>query len=177
MMWTRLYTRGLPDPIRVARIGEIESDLWEHARVAGIAGPQMIQRMALGVPSDLLWRRMHRSATSGVAADGKERIVLSTLKDAWWQVLAGFLGAWNLTVVFLANDTGIGYYGLLALAVAGPAFGLLLRRKARVAGDMLVIIGAVIGGITTWWLVVPIAAGAAVLFAAVADAMERPVAG
>ncbi|HEX3702096.1 MAG TPA: hypothetical protein VHU82_02120 [Vicinamibacterales bacterium] len=61
-VWTRLYTSGLDQSLRDARRAEIESDLWEShedARRRGGAATevalQILARLLLGMPHDLLW--------------------------------------------------------------------------------------------------------------------------
>ncbi len=65
--WTRLYTSGLDPTRRDARRAEIESDLWEShedARRCGYPATgvalQILARLLLGVPHDLLWCIEHR---------------------------------------------------------------------------------------------------------------------
>jgi len=61
--WSATYTRGLPHDLRAERREEIDSDLWDHQRLAdlerepanGIAN-QILFRFVLGIPADLLWR-------------------------------------------------------------------------------------------------------------------------
>jgi hypothetical protein len=60
-LWVRLYTRGLPGRIAVARRDEIESDMWEmlndrDARYPTPTAPAMFLRLFGGIPADLLWR-------------------------------------------------------------------------------------------------------------------------
>jgi len=71
--WTGFYTRKLPDPQRQERLGEIESDLWEHAshgRRAALSEAdiafEIFLRLVLGIPADLLWRRSVFARTSGI---------------------------------------------------------------------------------------------------------------
>ena len=59
--WTRLYTWGLPDHLRLARVEEIDSDLWERQhdtqRPGGVAmAMEMLARLAAGTGDDLRWR-------------------------------------------------------------------------------------------------------------------------
>jgi len=62
--WTRVYTCGMSPRARDNRRAEIESDLWEWQhdpdRVSGPgAAGQVLMRLVLGVPDDLLWRATH----------------------------------------------------------------------------------------------------------------------
>ena len=58
-LWTRAYTRGLPDTDRERRRAEIESDLWESVN-GNAAGPlrawQIVGRLLLGLGDDVRWR-------------------------------------------------------------------------------------------------------------------------
>lgn len=61
--WTRLYTAGLPDPLRGRRRAEIESDLCDLAgEVRGgrtsetAAALQVLARCVFGVADDVAWR-------------------------------------------------------------------------------------------------------------------------
>lgn len=57
--WASLYTAGLPAGLRAPRRDEIESDLWEQAQSSEtpcVAAIHMLLRLALGIPSDLVWR-------------------------------------------------------------------------------------------------------------------------
>jgi hypothetical protein len=63
--WTRLYTFGLPPTVRMARRGEIDSDVWESVHDAG-GDPglalHVIARLVIGIPDDLTWRTEQSSA-------------------------------------------------------------------------------------------------------------------
>src|SRR5438105_9484836 len=59
--WTRVYTLGLPPAAQIARRDEIASDLWELEhdpdRPAGRwTSMQVVARLLVGIPDDLLWR-------------------------------------------------------------------------------------------------------------------------
>ena len=62
--WTRAYTAGLPESLATERRREIESDLWESQRdlggdrVVNGAG-EILGRLLVGVPDDVLWRVEH----------------------------------------------------------------------------------------------------------------------
>ena len=66
-LWTRLYTSRLAAAVRDARRAEIESDLWEHAQDAASGAParmavQVLLRLLLGMPDDLVWRLERESS-------------------------------------------------------------------------------------------------------------------
>ena len=56
--WTRVYTLGMSARVRDARLSEIDCDLWEYQHDADRpARPiEMLLRLLLGMPDDLLWR-------------------------------------------------------------------------------------------------------------------------
>lgn len=63
MWWVRLYTLGLAPAVRERRLGQVESDLWEHEhdrREDGVApariGFAMLERAMRGAAADLFWR-------------------------------------------------------------------------------------------------------------------------
>jgi hypothetical protein len=75
--WTYLYTCRLPAALADERRREVESDLWElqsdpeSGRGVGVAS-QLLGRLLLGAPDDLVWRFEH------VAVDVAARQVLAT---------------------------------------------------------------------------------------------------
>ncbi|MGI8927557.1 MAG: DUF4386 family protein [Tepidiformaceae bacterium] len=60
--WVRVYTAGLLPPVRLARIAEIDSDIWEHRRDHYLEsdrapiGLAILSRAVRGMPADILWR-------------------------------------------------------------------------------------------------------------------------
>lgn len=63
-LWTRVYTLGTPAAVRNARLSEIECDLWqsEHDPDRPANALEILTRLLLGVPHDLMWRVEHTSA-------------------------------------------------------------------------------------------------------------------
>ena len=57
-LWTRVYTLGTPAAVRDARMSEIECDLWEgqHDADRPTNAFEILARLLLGVPHDLMWR-------------------------------------------------------------------------------------------------------------------------
>jgi uncharacterized protein (TIGR03435 family) len=57
-LWTRVYTLGMSARIRDARLSEIDCDLWEcqHDADRPARPGEMLMRLLLGMPDDLLWR-------------------------------------------------------------------------------------------------------------------------
>jgi TonB family protein len=61
-VWTKIYTAGIPAPLRDARREEIESDLWEtqrqpHTDPDRRSALHVVARLVAGAPDDLGWRR------------------------------------------------------------------------------------------------------------------------
>ena len=94
--WTRLYTGRLDPVLRDARRAEIDSDLWEShedarrrgCSAAGVA-LQILGRLLLGAPHDVLWSLEHRQ----VQPWPLRRVVLAgaaaaALLAAFWVVSA-----------------------------------------------------------------------------------------
>jgi len=61
--WARLYTLGLPESIREARLAEIESDLWEQQRDFGDPF-NVFSRLLRGMLDDFRWRVEHMANES-----------------------------------------------------------------------------------------------------------------
>ena len=76
-LWTRVYTLGMSAHVRDARKSEIDCDLWEYQHDADRpARPiEMLLRLLLGMPDDLLWRleqacrRQRAQPRAGAARD------------------------------------------------------------------------------------------------------------
>jgi hypothetical protein len=96
--WTATYTRGLPHDTRAERREEIDSDLWDHKRLADLerepangTAMQILVRVALGIPADLLWRMEAGSST---------QLTRSTSVNDTWFMRIGLLA---LTLVLSAG--------------------------------------------------------------------------
>ena len=64
-LWTRVYSWRLPEAIRNARRAELESDLWECQQPGtrtAVLPLEIIARLILGLPDDLVWRFEHDRA-------------------------------------------------------------------------------------------------------------------
>ena len=95
--WTRCYTARMDVRLRDIRRAEIESDLWESVddarrRGSHLAGLEMLVRLVLGVPDDLLWRVEHAPA-------GQR----SLRRAAWVLATGGALVAAGLAAIVLVN--------------------------------------------------------------------------
>jgi hypothetical protein len=71
--WATVYTRGLPQDAGAERREEIDGDLWHQRRLADLerepvtgTAVQILVRVILGIPADLLWRVEAGSSTQTV---------------------------------------------------------------------------------------------------------------
>jgi len=174
--WVGLYTWKLPDSEARRRREEIESDLFEHAVDAQLAGvgnqrlnAEILARVLVGVPADLSWRRatrqepLMRLAVGGIAmsmsASTQHRILywLSGLI-----VLYGFalpLVAGTLSI-FIDWDEEPGvlakllFFGIPVLSTMILVAGLVIHSKNPRRGLPLIIAGAM--GPAIWFWMLPI---------------------
>jgi hypothetical protein len=122
LAWARVYTRGMPDGDRRARMDELASDLWEHAACGERRAAVQLEiagRTARGVAADVAWRFAHRSGP----------LSLTTVRWAGW--LAFALGT-SLLILLTATS---GVAPMLGLYVvddgSAPARRASLRASRR----------------------------------------------
>jgi hypothetical protein len=183
--WVARYTRRLPAEAAERRQAELASDLWEQRTYGRMVGAStaavalsILRRMAAGMPADLRWRHRQLAATRGQPLDVGGRPVLRTLARNWWLVLAGLVSIFE--VVFgvampfaeggnpgsIAGGAFIAGAGLLVLG------GIIVRQRgSRVAGDRMIVVGA-LPTLPWMWLILPPLAGLTVILAAAVDAAE-----
>lgn len=164
--WTATYTRGLPADVRAERREEIDCDLWHHQRLAELqrepvtgTAVEILVRVVLGIPSDLLWR---------VEAGSTSPTTGRTSVNDTWPMRIGFL----IALVPLAMVASIAFFGSwedsepviwrIAFFVCplAAALGLLLCRRAPALGLGLVVAGAISSAFLMYWMAfitVPIA--------------------
>jgi len=174
--WTWTYTRGLPLDVREARCAEIDSDLWEQQREAGLIGRDerqvalhVLARLALGIPADLLWR-LERGIPSPtrrtqVNESGAIRgLVAVGVVIALLLVVAGIA---SIADAVFDADVGSGqavFGAITLLAGAAVAAGLLTSRTNPSLGIGLVAVGAIaIAAAWYWMLVITIPIGIALV--------------
>lgn len=120
-VWTRAYTLGMPAPVRDARLSEIDCDLWEcqHDPDRVPRPYEILTRLMLGVPHDLLWRFEHTDDTSarGIVATVPRGVTASAFTCsftlhlmalacvAWWASLPADRGASRISTPRV-NATG-----------------------------------------------------------------------
>jgi hypothetical protein len=171
--WVRLYTRGLPAPLRAARIDEIDDDLWcEHEETAALGrsarslDANLGLRLLFGLPADISWRLSYRRHAAGASP-----AMGSTMNTHTLGVLAIVAAAiWViLLVLFILIGDGVWTGRLGVLGVAGSitsaiafslcAFGLAWRFQDRAGplcpiGALLVSLGAGVSMFGSIWLLV-----------------------
>jgi hypothetical protein len=130
LTWARLYTSGMPDVRRRARLDEVASDLWEHVEHGTTAGRRRLPvqleiagRAVRGAGSDLGWRFAHRSVP----------LRLATVCFAGWAVFA--LGI--ALLLFFTGTSGAPVLGIYSVEDSGAA-----REFARVAAIVFVALVA-----------------------------------
>jgi len=173
--WTATYTRGLPHDLRAERREEIDSDLWEHQRVAARRGDpalgtaiEVLIRMLLGLISDITWR-----VQAGAPARADRGIMTNEAPYMRGLVAAGvvlalfpvIIGVGSIFNDFEDGDNSVWLGGsLTALSGAAMAVGLLISRRNPLLGIGLVVIGVItIGFVWPWMLVTTIPIGIAIV--------------
>ena len=149
--WVAYYTRRLPAEVAGRRRAELASDLWEQRAEGSAPGRtalSMLWRMAAGALSDLTWRREQLALARRRAGEPAGRTGWAALASGWWLGVAAMVGVaeivWGVGAV--AAETAIpGAVGHGLAASAGGLVvlgGLATRRRARVAGDLVIAVGA-----------------------------------
>lgn len=182
MRWAYVYTRRLPDDVAARRRDELESDLWEQRSYGRqVAAPipavalSMLRRMVAGMPADLSWRQGQVAAARGTPLEREGTPVLAKIAHNWWLVLAALVAVFE--VVFAVGIAQEGNPGSILGGTVIAAMGLLVfagilrRRRSRVAGDVMIAIGA-LAAMPWFWLIAPTLASLAVIVAAGVDAAE-----
>jgi hypothetical protein len=194
--WCEVYIRRLPGPAAERRREELASDLWEqraHGRAVGApplaVAVSILRRGAAGAPADLSWRHglLVAGPGTGVAPAPLTRggrPMSETLRRNWWQILAALYAAVEIIMgIGVAVGAGAGIEdrpgpgsiaGGSAIALGGLVIiaGLVLRRRRRVAGDVLIAVGSV-PALPFFWMIVPPVLGLVVITAAAVDAAEE----
>jgi hypothetical protein len=183
--WVATYSRHLPAEVAERRRGELASDLWEQrawGRAVGAPAPavalSILRRMTAGMPADLRWRQRQLAATRGRPLGARGQPVLRTLARNWWLMLAGLVGTFEVAFGVAipieegANFDTVGGGALIATAGLLMLGGLAVRRRrSRVAGDMMIAVGAL--PMLPWvWMILPPLAGLTVIVAAAFDSAE-----
>jgi len=175
--WVAVYTSGLPRELRDGRRAEIDSDLWEHRQIAelteepqGETALQLLARLVLGVPSDLMWRlesghsvRNERSISMNESGAMRSLVAVGVVV-ALFLVVTG-IGAVVDSLVqgdLASGQAGFGAISVLAGAAVGS--GLLTSRRNPLLGIGLVAAGAItVAAAWYWMLVITIPVGIAMV--------------
>jgi hypothetical protein len=183
--WVATYSRRLPVEVAERRRAELVSDLWEQRAYGRAVGAptlavalSILRRMAAGMPADLRWRQRQLAAAQGRPLELGGRPVLRTLARNWWLVLAGLVGIFEVAFGVAipleegANFDTVGGGALIAAAgllmLAGTA---VRRRRSRVAGDIMIAVGAL--PMIPWLWIIPLPlAGLTVIVASAFDSAE-----
>ena len=177
--WVRLYTRGLPAPLRDGRRDEIDDDLWcQHEEALAIGrsarslDADLVLRLLFGMPADISWRLTYRENTAPSIVEGSSSMDTRTLGVL--AIVAGL--SWGIMFILFipfgealwTGDLGVlGVFGSIVAAIAfsAAAIGLAGRFQDRVGllgavGAPLVALGALMSlGVT----LVPLLVGSAML--------------
>jgi MYXO-CTERM domain-containing protein len=183
--WVATYSRHLPTEAADRRQAELASDLWEQrawGETVGAPAPavalSILRRMAAGMPADLRWRHHQLAATRGRPLVPGGRPVLRTLARNWWLILAALIGlfeiAFGVAIPLEEGATSDTVGGGAIVATAGLLVlgGIAVRRRrSRIAGDIMIAVGAM--PMMPWLWIIPLpVAGLTVIVAATADAAE-----
>ncbi len=162
--WTATYTRGLPHDTRVERREEIDSDLWDHKRLADFerepangTAMQILARAVLGMPADLLWR---------IEAGSSTQLTRSNSVNDRLFMRIGFLVALLPLVALVANGIGVMAGGgefdnrteqvLWGLSFAVCPFvalvGLWLCAAKPHLGLTMVVTGVMLSAVLMFWM-------------------------
>ena len=175
--WVAVYTSGLPRELRDGRRAEIDSDVWEHRQIAelteepqGETALQLLARLVLGVPSDLMWRlesghsvRNERSISMNESGAMRSLVAVGVVV-ALFLVVTG-IGAIADALVQGDLASGQAAFGVIS-AIAGAAVGsgLLTSRRNPLLGIGLVAAGAItVAAAWYWMLVITIPVGIAMV--------------
>jgi hypothetical protein len=181
--WVARYTHRLPAEVAERRQAELASDLWEQRTYGRMVGAptaavalSILRRMAAGMPADLRWRHRQLAATRGRPLDVGGRPVLRTLARNWWLILAALVGLFEVVsgVGMFAEGNPGSIAGGAVIAGAGLLVlgGIIVRQRgSRVAGDRMIVVGA-LPTLPWMWMILPPLAGLIVIMAAALDAAE-----
>ncbi len=164
--WTATYTRGLPGDVRAERREEIDCDLWHQQTLADLerepvtgTAIEILVRVALGMPADLLWRVEAGSSTQTTT---RRNLVNDT-----WPMRVGLLVVTLPLLLLVVNGAGIAFLGngdfnnSTEHVLWGLAFlvcplvtlvGLWLCRAHPKLGLWMVIGGALASALMMFWM-------------------------
>ena len=145
--WVRLYTRGLPGPVRDTRRNQVEDDVWcEHEEAAELGrsghslGADLVLRLLFGIPADISWRLEQRHRGASVSTG-----VVASLSIVGGSALASASIIWGMfdaTSALAIPGRLLFFTGFGGLAIA--MWGLVARFNDRIGGGVALL--GVIGG-------------------------------
>lgn len=163
LLWSRIYTLGLPGQVRADRLSKIASDVHEQRVAAVPEGPgvssaiEAVVCLAAGVGPDLLWRfeRGHQVRVAAIQHGTPRFPFLVTALFA----MAGIAGAVRLSVVphMPAGELTASVLALLA----GPliaVLGVITARQSLAIGLVALVAGSGALMVAADTLVAPLAA-------------------
>lgn len=167
LRWAAFYTRGVAPDIASERMGEIASDLHEHAEWSATQGQNaralsasIRRRLFLGVPADLAWRRRQVRGRAAAAPGWKPTAPVALLLTM--SFMTSLVGGYVILRIAQAAARG-------SLIVLPPDLALLtlLTLGAAVSGALIAtdrarIVGALLLAIPT--LMMPFLAGSALWY-------------
>ena len=164
--WTSFYTWRLPLELCEGRRAEIESDLWEHQRLADSQGLdqtstalEILLRFALGIPADCSWRletgKTARSENRSGSMQTDSRL-MRTLSVAALAVVAliAIMGT-SIALNGWRNDTDVAWmlWGVIPMVASVALFiGLRLVRDQPGQGLALVVAACLVISAVWFWL-------------------------
>ena len=193
--WVRLYTLGLPTPMRVRRRSEVDGDLADETVDAIRRGTQRglfrqrLVRMVMGIPADLSWRLIDAPPVARALYGPMPWVPLTR----WTLALTGIVallaggGLAIVTVPALLGQAGPDLWpgwGPVGFAIGSSVVlaGVLVSVFWPRLGAGLILPGALVGFLAAPWLfgswLLAVIAGAARAYQASADAdLPRPPGG
>jgi hypothetical protein len=186
--WARTYTHGLDDDARDRRLAELASDCHEQRRWGGEVGASpaavatsMVARTLAGMPADLLWRQGQIAASRDRSPNPGGRPMGRWIRDNWWVALAAVLGvlvtALGVALPFEDRTVGAVLGGIvITLFGIGMLAGIVIRRRNRRIGGMLIAVGTLPTFPFFWTVVLPLL-GLAVMIPALMDAADATATG
>ncbi len=171
LAWARTYTRGLAEPARQRRLAELTSDCHEQRRWGDEVGASpvavatsMVARTLAGMPADLLWRQGQLATSRDRSLNPRGRPMGRWIKDNWWVGLATLAGAMFTAagVMFPFEgevEGGLPWWGGMLLMLAFGALllgGVWYRRRNRVAGDWMIVVGTLPLYPLFWTIILPV---------------------
>ena len=166
--WTALYTWRLPEDLRDTRRAEIESDLWEHLRLAMLVEEPVyvtalgiILRFLLGLPADLTWRMESRALHRSRVATTESGLVRWAFRGAHVVaaiplLMAAFISCYSLVSATAESNIWYGMFAILTLlTTATTIWGLRISANCQPLGIRLTA-GGSLTFVLAWILWFPV---------------------